>query len=505
MGLKSYVRERLLGTQGWFYMPMWMRSFDREVFRSVADAHAPALDATLPKLSRAADHGELWIAIAAGFAVFGGRRGKRAAMRGVLSLAAASAVANLPAKFAIRRRRPEAGLVPELRRLLKHPTSFSFPSGHSASAAALAVGASLEVPAAAPVLGVLAAGVGASRVYTGVHYPSDVLAGMAIGAGVALLTQRSWPVTRFDETQSRRSRERTHASLDETGRGLALVVNPDAGPASQDPSEQLRKALPSIRIHEASGDDVSSAAEEAVRGADAVGVVGGDGTINAAVQVAHEQKRPLLVVPGGTLNHFARDLGIASAEDAIAAWKGGDSIAVDVATIDGKPFVNTASFGAYAAFVEAREKLTPRLGKMLATPVALARVLRRAEAHEIEIDGKPRRVWMVFIGNCRYSPSGFAPAARARLDDGTFDVRLITAERRLARVRALFAALTGTLARSEVYEELSFESFELRSLDGPLHLARDGETWDGPTKVSVEKLPEPVTVFVPPANGEGRR
>jgi len=145
-----------------------------------------------------------------------------------------------------------------------------------------------------------------------------------------------------------------------------------------------------------------------------------------------------------------------------------------------------------------------RSGKGMATPIALARVLRRAQPHDIEIDGKPRRVWMAFIGNCRYVPSGFAPAGRERLDDGRFDVRLITAERPLSRLRAAFAALTGTLQRSRVYEEHVLDSFELRSRDGALHLARDGETWDGPATVKVTKLSEPLAVFVPPRDGDGR-
>ena len=493
-----YLRERILGARGWVYLPRWMRSLDRDIFHAVAEFHSPVLDRTLPRLSRAANHSALWVAIGGGLVAFGGRRGRRAAIRGVLSVAAASAIANLPAKFAIRRSRPDFAVVPELRRLLRQPTSFSFPSGHSASAAAFAVGAGLELPAAAPALGVLAAGVGASRVYTGVHYPSDVVVGMAIGAGVALLSQRSWPVTRFDATRTTRTWETRKLSFDERGEGLALVLNARSGNGNGDPGERLRKAFPEAKLFEASGEDVPETLKTATEDAAVVGVAGGDGTVNAAAAAAHERKLPLLVIPGGTLNHFARDLGIDSMDDAVAAWKKGDTVSVDVATIDGKPFLNTASFGSYAAFVDERDRLARRFGKWLSTPIAMARALRDSKPHDLEIGGTRRRVWMAFIGNCRYSPSGFLPAGRERLDDGRFDVRLITAERRLSRTRAAFAALTGTLHRSKVYEELSLDSFELRSLNGPLHLARDGETWDGPDKVTVEKLPEPLAVFVPP-------
>ena len=83
--------------------------------------------------------------------------------------------------------------------------------------------------------------------------------------------------------------------------------------------------------------------------------------------------------------------------------------------------------------------------------VALARVLRRAEPLRIEIDGKPSRVWMAFIGNCRYSPPGFAPAWRSRLDDEVIDVRVVGADTPFARLRLVWAVLTGTLSRTEVY------------------------------------------------------
>ena len=504
MDLESYLRERVLGARGWVYLPMWMRRADRDIFHTVAEAESPILDRTLPKLSRAANHGLLWAAIGAGLVAFGGRRGRRAATRGLLSVAAASAVANLPAKFAVRRTRPDVGVVPELRRLLRQPTSFSFPSGHSASAAAFAVGAGLELPVAAPALGVLALGVGASRVYTGVHYPSDVAVGMAIGAGVALLSTRSWPVTRFDGPHGARSMDTSHLDLAGNGEGLTLVVNKKSGSTNDGLIKQIGKALPAAAVNEVPGEAVQDAIEAAVRAAKAIGIAGGDGTVNAAVSAVHDRKLPLLVIPAGTLNHFARDIGIESMDDSIEAWKGGETIAADVATIDGKPFLNTASFGAYAEFVDARELLTRRFGKKLATPIALARVLRRAEPQEVEIDGEKRRLWMAFIGNCRYVPSGFTPAARERLDDGTFDVRFITAERRLSRLRAAIAALTGTLQRSPVYEERVHDSLELRSLDGPLRLARDGETWDGPPSVTVTKSPRPLAVFVPKRENGGR-
>jgi diacylglycerol kinase family enzyme len=104
---------------------------------------------------------------------------------------------------------------------------------------------------------------------------------------------------------------------------------------------------------------------------------------------------------------------------------------------------------------------------------------------------------MIFIGNCRYYPAGFAPSWRERLDDGQLDVRILDASHPFARFRLVVAVLTGTLTRSRVYESFSAERVTVRSLDGPLRLARDGETFDGHEEFTVCKRDAALAVYVP--------
>jgi membrane-associated phospholipid phosphatase len=158
---------------------------DLALFHRVAGVHNPALDLALPALSRAADWSRLWLGVAALLALSGRRR---AAVRGLASVALASASANGLAKLSVRRVRPPLVVVPLVRRVHRAPVTTSFPSGHSASAAAFTVGVALEAPELAVPVGALAAGVAASRVWTGAHYPGDVVAGVALGtaAGLAL-------------------------------------------------------------------------------------------------------------------------------------------------------------------------------------------------------------------------------------------------------------------------------------------------------------------------------
>lgn len=454
-------------------------------------------DEGLLLLGRAADGGKLWLGVAALLGVSGGRFRRRAALRGLLAAGVASAVANGPVKAAVRRRRPARG------RLLGHlpgypkPSSSSFPSGHAAVAAAFAAGAGQEVPALAGPLAALATLVGYSRIRSGAHRPSDVAAGAALGAGAGLLTRRLWPVAPHEPAHVRTALTPADVEPSPRGGGLIVVVNPSAGSSGR-AGEELRDELPEAEVVEMEeGDDLREALEKAAGRGCAIGVAGGDGSINTAASIAADTGKPLFVVPGGTLNHFAYALGLESIADAARAVKEGRAVSVDRAVIDGQTFVNTASIGSYVDLVDAREKLEDRIGKWPAVVVALVKVLRQSRPIQLELDGERRRVWMIFIGNCRYQPSGFAPSWRERLDDGQLDVRIVDGTRPWSRARLLLSVMTGRLARCGAYEQRFVRSMTVKSLDGRLRLARDGETFDGPEEFIIAKADEPLRVYVP--------
>ena len=135
-----------------------VRRADRELFVRTARKHSPVLDRVLPALSGAADNAVLELALAATLAAVGGRRWRRAAARGVAAVAVTSPTANLLAKMTFRRRRPTIDAVPLARRVRRAPITTSFPSGHTASAAAFAT----AVASAAPELGLPLAGLAAA-------------------------------------------------------------------------------------------------------------------------------------------------------------------------------------------------------------------------------------------------------------------------------------------------------------------------------------------------------
>ena len=163
-----------------------------------------------------------------------------------------------------------------------------------------------------------------------------------------------------------------------------------------------------------------------------------------------------------------------------------------------RTFVNTLSFGGYTQVVDARERLQPRIGKWAALAVALARELPRMEPLRLEIDGEPTTVWLGWIGNGAYAPTGFAPSWRERLDDGLLDVRLVLGDRRFARTRLVAEVLVGRLRRCPVYREQRVSELDVVSTTGPLRLAVDGETFDGAARFAVTKRRRALAVAVPP-------
>jgi membrane-associated phospholipid phosphatase len=174
---------------------------DRAVYATVAATPTPSLDEPLRRLSNAANNSRLWLGIATGLRVLGGKPGQRAAVRGTVAIGVTSALVNLAVKSAWSRQRPDrAGLGVPVWRNVRMPTSTSFPSGHAASGFAFAAAIGRDQPWLGLALRFLAAAVAYSRVHTGVHYPGDIVVGALIGEGtgqaVAGLMDRLPPARR---------------------------------------------------------------------------------------------------------------------------------------------------------------------------------------------------------------------------------------------------------------------------------------------------------------------
>lgn len=489
--------------------PGRLAGLDRKLVRAVSAFPGGGHDDFFRQLSAAATKGKLWFGIAALMALVPGRT-RRAALHGLLAQGVASAITNLGFKTLLPRARPLPEHLPAFRFVHPQPTSSSMPSGHSASAVAFALGVGLVRPAIGAALAPVAAGVAYSRVHTGAHWPSDVFFGSAIGASAALVTRKWWPVKPpFPEV--RRTPVRA-AELPE-GEGLGIAVNTLGGSYAAETAAALQSVFPKAYVQEIMPDEDVAEAIAAVAGRPgtrALGVWGGDGTVGTAAAIAVERSLPLLVLPGGTLNHFARDAGIPNLTAAVAAASLGEAARADLGLVRverGRPdspevlhqtMLNTASIGLYPDLVRRRELLQPALGKPLAGVVAMFRTFAAGRPTTLVVDGARHKLWILYIGRGRYYPRDHAPLIRPILDDGVFDLRMITADESFARLRLLWSVVTGTVATSRI-THLS-ESRSIRVEPGStatMVLAVDGEVMPGVRCAEFSVLPGALTYYSP--------
>lgn len=215
------------------------------------------------------------------------------------------------------------------------------------------------------------------------------------------------------------------------------------------------------------------------------------------------------MLPGGTLNHFARDAGTPTLADAVQAASRGEAAVADVGHVSverGLPdspehleliMLNTASIGLYPNLVRRREQLQPALGKPLAGVVAMLRTFAAGTPTTLIVNGVRHRLWILYIGRGRYYPRDHAPLVRPVLADGVLDLRMITADEPFARLRLLWAVVTGTVATSGITHLSETDRITVEPGNGPMVLAVDGEVMPGVRRVEFTVRPGALTYYSP--------
>jgi diacylglycerol kinase family enzyme len=270
---------------------------------------------------------------------------------------------------------------------------------------------------------------------------------------------------------------------------IAVILNGNAGSGHNDQAAADLRAkfaahgLDAQVTLASGGDEMVAAARAALAGRMRIVVAGGgDGTINAVASVMADSGVAFGVLPLGTLNHFAKDLGIPlDLDQAIRNVAEGKAREVDVGEVNDSIFLNNSSLGLYPDIVREREKQQRRLGrgKWPAALWATVAALRRYPFLNImlNVDGKQhaRRTPFVFIGNNEYSMQGFSIGARERLDGGMLSLYVAQRPGRLGLLRFAWRALWGRLAQERDFDVLALEQLEIATHHKRLHVATDGE------------------------------
>ena len=270
---------------------------------------------------------------------------------------------------------------------------------------------------------------------------------------------------------------------------IPVIVNATAGngsnPGWTDGLEQAFTAAGlQAKIHVMQqGSQIAPAVAAAVkRGARIVVAGGGDGTVSAVAAGLLDTGVTLGVLPMGTLNHFAKDLGIPlEQEPAIAVIAGGRQVQVDAGEVNGRIFINNSGLGLYPEIVRDREQRQRRLGHgkwraLLAASIAAARRYPVLSV-QIEVDGQTltRRTPFVFIGNNVYTMEGFEIGERAALDRGELSLYLTQRMGRFGLLRLAVMALLRRLEQARDFDMLTAREFVVNTRHRRLRVATDGE------------------------------
>lgn len=213
-----------------------------------------------------------------------------------------------------------------------------------------------------------------------------------------------------------------------------------------------------------------------------IAVVGGDGTMSNVANLIKDSGATLMPIPGGTLNHFTKDLGVPqSIPDALQYFKSAKTTKIDVGQIDGKVFINNSSIGFYSDSLFERDEHEKKYGKWPAMITSTLKAFLRYRTYKVTIDGKQYSTPLVFVGNNKYTLHGLS-FQRSSLTDGVLSVYVVRGKSRLNLFFAFLSLLCGQKNMPKKLKTFTTKEVTITTKH-TLRVSRDGE---------YEKLPSPL-------------
>lgn len=261
---------------------------------------------------------------------------------------------------------------------------------------------------------------------------------------------------------------------------------------------------PEIRVVRRGGLVAAAVAEGVRAGFGTIAVGGGDGTLCAAAAPLVGTDRRMGVLPLGTFNYFARNLGIPPAIGAsVAVLAEGRERRVSVGKVNGRIFLNNASLGVYARVLEQRERLYGHLGRSrIAAHLSVLFALARARAPlflRVTVDGatRRRRTPMVFLANNPFQLTEFGLAGGQCLEEGRLAVYVAPDCRRLALLALAARLAFGRLRPQRDFELLCGAEVMVETNRPRRHVVRDGERERLPGPYRFQRRREALRVVAP--------
>ena len=290
-----------------------------------------------------------------------------------------------------------------------------------------------------------------------------------------------------------------------------ILLNPGSGAGSADDVSRLllamteRAGVPArIEVLHDPGTVPDLVDRALAGGVTTVVAGGGDGTVSSVAACLVDRDARLGVLPLGTLNHFAKDLGLPlEAETAMAVVLAGHATRVDVGEVNGRVFLNNSSIGLYPRMVQLRQRADAHGWRkwLVAARAAFAVMRHRADLGvQLEADGvvTARRTPLVFIGNNVYRMEGLAAGSRTSLEDGVLSLYVLRVRGWGGMLRAGWQVIAG-----KVHEGDALDAFEVAEATVNLRhervpVALDGEVVPMSTPLCYRVRPRALRVLVPP-------
>ncbi len=263
---------------------------------------------------------------------------------------------------------------------------------------------------------------------------------------------------------------------------LVVVMNSAAGGATAE-QRAVERAL-QTKVLTATGTELPVLLRHVAEddGCEVIVVCGGDGTVSLVAAECVRTGKVLGIIPTGTLNHFAQDVGIpAQMKDAARVIVAGRTSLVDVGEVNGRIFINNVSLGVYPAALRERDRRQQRFGwgKWGAMAAASVAVLRQLPRHRVRlvIDECPldRKTPFVFVGNNLYELGFGEMGQRGALNAGKLSVFVTHHRSRIGLLALAARALVGRLDEASEFDSFQARQLTLQCRRAELEAGLDGE------------------------------